>query len=239
MSLLKLNALCKSFGSIVVADAISVTVGPGEAVGIIGPNGAGKSTLFNMIAGDLQPDAGSIELFGRNVTRFSTARRCRLGVGRSFQIPQPFDQLSVFENLLVAATFGRGSSERSMYAPCKDILKRSGLIDKANREAGSLGLLDRKRLELARALATGPKLLLLDEIAGGLTDGECGQLIELITDIRKSDVTIVWIEHVIHALTAVVDRMIVLDAGCVVEEGKPDDVLNSQKVKEAYLGMEV
>jgi branched-chain amino acid transport system ATP-binding protein len=239
LPLLALNAVSKSFGALRVTDAVTLGVEEGEALGIIGPNGAGKSTLFNLITGNLRPDAGTVTLMGRDVTRVSPMERCLMGVGRSFQIPQPFDSLTVFENLVVAATHGRGLPEREVTADCAAILHQTELLPRANATAGSLSLLQRKRLELARAMATGPKLLLLDEIAGGLTEGECAALVDTIRAVHATGVTIVWIEHVLHALTSVVSRLVVLDFGKVIAEGLPDEVMARREVREIYLGIEV
>jgi branched-chain amino acid transport system ATP-binding protein len=238
MPMLALANVSKSFGSLKVTDNVSFEVPEGQALGIIGPNGAGKSTLFNLITGNLSPDSGSISFDGRDVTRVPAMRRCVDGVGRSFQIPQPFQKLTVFENLLVAATHGRGASEAEVVNACADVLERTGLIRKANTVAGTLSLLERKRLELARALATGPKLLLLDEIAGGLTDGECQSLVQTIRDIHAEGVTIVWIEHVLHALNSVVERLLVLDFGRLIAVGAPGEIMGSREVREIYLGIE-
>ena len=238
MSMLALNEVSKSFGSLKVTDGVSFDVPEGQALGIIGPNGAGKSTLFNLVTGNLMPDAGTIGFDGRDVTRVPAMRRCLDGVGRSFQIPQPFQKLTVFENLLVAATHGRGASEAEVIDACADVLERTGLIRKANAVAGSLSLLERKRLELARAMATGPKLLLLDEIAGGLTDGECQSLVQTIRDIHSEGVTIIWIEHVLHALNSVVEQLLVLDFGKVIAIGAPGEIMESREVREIYLGIE-
>ena len=238
MPMLALANVSKSFGSLKVTDDVSFEVPEGQALGIIGPNGAGKSTLFNLITGNLTPDAGLIRFDGRDVTRVPAMRRCLDGVGRSFQIPQPFQKLTVFENLLVAATHGRGASEAEVVDACADVLERTGLIRKANAVAGTLSLLERKRLELARALATGPKLLLLDEIAGGLTDGECQSLVRTIRDIHAEGVTIIWIEHVLHALNSVVERLLVLDFGRVIAIGAPGEIMESREVREIYLGIE-
>jgi branched-chain amino acid transport system ATP-binding protein len=221
-----------------VTDGVSFDVPEGQALGIIGPNGAGKSTLFNLVTGNLTPDAGTIRFDGRDVTRTPAMRRCLDGIGRSFQIPQPFQKLTVFENLLVAATHGRGASEAEVIEACAVVLERTGLIRKANAVAGSLTLLERKRLELARAMATGPKLLLLDEIAGGLTDGECQSLVQTIRDIHAEGVTIIWIEHVLHALNSVVERLLVLDFGKVIAIGAPGEIMESREVREIYLGIE-
>ena len=239
MPMLSLLNVSKSFGSLKVADDVSFDVPEGQALGIIGPNGAGKSTLFNLITGNLAPDSGMIGFNGRDVTRAPAMRRCLDGVGRSFQIPQPFEKLTVFENLLVAATHGRAASEAAVSDTCADVLERTGLLPKANALAGSLSLLERKRLELARALATGPKLLLLDEIAGGLTEGECQSLVRTIRGIHAEGITIVWIEHVLHALTSVVERLLVLDFGRVIGIGDPGKIMESREVKEIYLGIEI
>jgi branched-chain amino acid transport system ATP-binding protein len=238
MPMLELTSVSKSFGSLKVTDDVSFDVPEGQALGIIGPNGAGKSTLFNLVTGNLTADAGTIHFDGRDVTGVPAMRRCLDGVGRSFQIPQPFQKLTVFENLLVAATHGRGASEAEVVDTCADVLERTGLIRKANALAGSLTLLERKRLELARAMATGPKLLLLDEIAGGLTDGECLSLVQTIRDIHAEGVTIVWIEHVLHALNSVVERLLVLDFGRVIAIGAPGEIMESREVREIYLGIE-
>jgi branched-chain amino acid transport system ATP-binding protein len=239
MPILALRDVTKSFGALKVADAISFDVERGEALGIIGPNGAGKSTLFNLITGNLSPDAGSVRFLDRDVTRLPGMDRARMGVGRSFQIPRPFGRLTVFENLLVAASFGRDVSEHDVAGDCAGILERTGLIARANLPAGKLSLLDRKRLELARAMATGPEILLLDEIAGGLTDAECASLVATIRDLHGQGITIVWIEHVLHALTAVVSRLLVLNFGRVIGMGDPQTIMASKDVREIYLGIEV
>src|SRR6478672_11097614 len=205
--LLEVAGLRKSFGSIIVADDLDLAIRPGEAVGIIGPNGAGKTTLFNLIAGDLLPSAGSIRLDGRDLAGSARQQRCRAGIGRTHQIPQPFEKLTVFENLLVGAVHGRRKREREVAQSCGEILQRLGLLERASALAGSLTLLERKRLEMARALATAPRLLLLDEIAGGLTEGECVELVATIKQVHADGMTIIWIEHIVHALLAVVGRL--------------------------------
>jgi branched-chain amino acid transport system ATP-binding protein len=239
MAIISLYRVCRSFGALTVADDVTFDVAEGEALGIIGPNGAGKSTLFNLIAGNIAPDSGTIRFLGEDVTKTPAMRRCIAGMGRSFQIPQPFSKLTVFENLLVAGAFGRNRSEADVAHDCAEVLRKTGLLAKANTVAGSLSLLERKRLELARALATDPKLLLLDEIAGGLTEGECGELVETIKAIHAQGVTIIWIEHVLHALNSVVERLLVLHFGKVIGIGKPDAIMASAEVREIYLGIEV
>ncbi|HEY7549086.1 MAG TPA: ABC transporter ATP-binding protein [Hyphomicrobiaceae bacterium] len=238
--LLEVKGLSRSFGSVKGADGIDLTIAHGEAVGIIGPNGAGKTTLFNLIAGNLDADAGTIRLDGRDITRQAAHERCVTGIGRAYQIPHPFEKLSVFENLLVAAVHGRSAPRNNVRDSvdfCAAILEDTGLIARADTPAGALTLLERKRLEMARALATGPQLLLLDEIAGGLTEGECRQLIDTVRGIRARGTTIVWIEHVVHALLAVVDRLVVLNFGRKIAEGNPAAVMASPEVREIYTGI--
>jgi branched-chain amino acid transport system ATP-binding protein len=237
--ILQIDKLSKSFGSVVVADNLDIDIELNSALGIIGPNGAGKTSLFNLVTGALKPDSGTIRLDGRDVTNTSAPARARAGVARSFQIPRPFGNLTVFENLLVGATHVRARPEAEVVELCGTILEQTGLFRLANRAAGTLTLLERKRLELARALATEPRLLLLDEIAGGLTEHECNELVTTIRDVRKGGVTILWIEHVVHALFAVVDRLLVLNFGRKIAHGDPRTVFDSAPVREIYLGIEV
>ena len=237
-AVIRLDGVTKSFGALKVIDALSLELGEGEALGIIGPNGAGKSTLFNLITGDLPPSAGSV-LFGvRDITRLSAPARCRLGIGRTYQIPHPFSGMTVFENLLVAAAFGASLPEAACHTHCVEILERTGLLAKANVAAASLTLLERKRLELARALATRPKVLLLDEIAGGLTESECVALVALIKELHRGGVSIIWIEHIMHALVAAVERLIVLDFGRCIAAGEPAAVIANPAVQQVYMGIE-
>lgn len=238
MSILRLSGVQKSFGALQVAQDITFDVPQGQALGIIGPNGAGKSTLFNLITGNVDPYQGRIEFMGRDVTKIPPMQRTLMGMGRSFQIPQPFDNISVFENVLVAACFGQNVSESVAIDTCVDILEQTEMMHLANTPASKLSLLERKRLELARAMATHPKLLMLDEIAGGLTDAECLSLIHTIKAIHSSGATIIWIEHVLHALTSVVEQLLVLDFGKVIAMGEPDKIMESRKVQEIYLGID-
>jgi branched-chain amino acid transport system ATP-binding protein len=235
--LLRLDHASKAFGSLVVIDDLSMHLDEGEALGVIGPNGAGKTTLFNLISGGLKPNAGAIHFAGRDITALSPHRRCKMGIGRSYQIPHPFEGMTVFENLLVGACFGTDRAEKQCYDDCAAILDQTGLIDKANRLAGSLTLLERKRLELARALASRPKVLLLDEIAGGLTEAECNDLVETIRAIRTGGMSVIWIEHIVHALVSVVDRLIVINFGRLIEDGEPHRVMQSSTVQEIYMGI--
>jgi branched-chain amino acid transport system ATP-binding protein len=236
--ILEVENLAKSFGAVVVADKLSLSLNAGEALGIIGPNGAGKTSLFNMIAGVMQPNTGRIVFDGADVTRLPARERCWRGIGRSFQIPHPFAGMTTYENVLVGAAFGRRASERASEARAVEVLRLTGLAAKANALAGSLTLLERKRLEMARALASDPKLLLLDEIAGGLTEPECDELVEAINHVRAQGVSIIWIEHVVNALLAVVDRIAVIDFGRKIAEGEPRAILASPQVAEIYMGID-
>jgi branched-chain amino acid transport system ATP-binding protein len=238
MELLKLENLCKSFGAIKVADDVCLSLNQGEAVGIIGPNGAGKSSLFNLIGGNLRPDSGELHYDGKRITHSSPQQRCHHGIGRTYQIPRPFAMMTVFENCVAAAAFGKGITEHHSYQHCAEVLERTGLVDKANRLAGSLTLLERKRLEVARALSSSPRLLLLDEIAGGLTEKETLELVVMISAVHASGTTIFWIEHIVDALLAVVSRLIVIHFGALVLDGKPRAVMGSDEVKRIYLGLE-
>lgn len=228
--------LHKSFGGVQVIDDLSISVSQGEALGIVGPNGAGKTTWFNLITGAVTPDSGKVIFNGEDISRRSSHDRCRMGIGRTFQIPRPFVGMTVFENLLVGATHGRGMGEHASYDRCVEVLELTGMTKKANVLAGALPLLDRKRLELARALATDPKLLLLDEIAGGLTEAEVEELLVDINGYRKLGITIVWIEHIVRALLAVVDRIAVIHFGRNLCEGDPHEVMSSAEVQACYMG---
>jgi len=226
----------KRFGALAVLDGVDFSVGDGDAVGIVGPNGAGKTTLLNVLSGALRPTDGRVAFRGADVTRASAARRCRLGIGRAHQVPQPFGGMTVFENVFVGATMGGGLRGKRAYERVIDSLTLCELTDAANRRAESLGLLDRKRLELARALATGPHVLLLDEIGAGLTDAEAQQLVVTVNELRGRGIAIVWIEHIVHVLVQVVERLLCMDAGRVIADGAPDEVMRNAAVIDAYLG---
>jgi branched-chain amino acid transport system ATP-binding protein len=238
-ALLALRDVSRSFGSLRVIDGLSLTVAEGEALGLIGPNGAGKTTALNLMIGRLRPERGAVIFDGRDVTRVAPHARCRTGIALTHQIPHPFDDLTVFENVLVGGVFGGARGERAAYAPCMAALELSGLAPKANTRAGALTLLERKRLELARALATSPRVLLLDEIAGGLAEQEVHELVDLIRRVHREGVAIVWIEHIVHALRSVVSRLAVIGAGRLLTEGAPDEVMASPEVQRVYLGIDV
>jgi len=233
---LELRGLSKRFGGLRVIEGLNLTVQKGEILGVLGPNGAGKSTLFNLVAGVLAPTAGSVFFDGRDISTMKVWTRRRIGIGRTYQIPKPFSHMSVFENVLVGAVHGGGMSVRQAKHSVQDALDLTGLAHLSTRSAGALSLLDLKRLELARAVSSAPPLLLLDEIAGGLTEGECDQLIEMLTKIHARGVTIIWVEHVLHALKRIASRLAVLYAGSILAEGTPEEILNDSRVKEIYLG---
>ncbi len=235
-AILEVSNLSKRFGHVVTADDVTFSVEEGGALGVVGPNGAGKSTLLSMITGVLDPDSGMIRYDGRDITGLSPGRRSELGIARSFQIPRPFVDMTVFENVYVGAAFGGKADGTAGYDLAAEALQITGLTDLANVPAGQLRLLDRKRLELARALATRPRLILLDEIAGGLTEKELPPLIELIKGLREGGVTVIWIEHIVHALVEVVDELMCLALGKVLAMGDPQEVMSSPEVIDVYLG---
>jgi branched-chain amino acid transport system ATP-binding protein len=235
--MLQLASLSRAFGGLTVIDRLDFTVEAGEIVGILGPNGAGKTTLFNIITGVLPPSAGRVLFEGADITPMKPWHRCRLGIGRTYQTPRPFSHMSVFENVLAAAVHGGRLSTTHAAAEAASVLQRTGLVHRAPLPAGRLGLLDMKRLELAKALALRPRLLLLDEIAGGLSEAECDNLLDMIAGVHSGGVTILWIEHVIHALRRLVSRLAVLSGGNFIAVGAPGEVLADRRVKEAYLGI--
>ncbi|MGH7315792.1 MAG: ABC transporter ATP-binding protein [Candidatus Rokuibacteriota bacterium] len=237
--LLALAAVSKRFGSLRVIEDLSLSVEPREALGVIGPNGAGKTTALNLMIGRLRPDRGAVLFAERDVTGVAPHARCRAGIALTHQIPHPFEALTVFENVLVGAVYGGGHREGAARAPCLDALELTGLSAKANTRAARLTLLERKRLELARALATGPRVLLLDEIAGGLSEREVHELVQVIRRVQAEGVAIVWIEHIVHALRAVVTRLAVIGGGRLLREGPPDAVMADPEVQRVYLGIDV
>lgn len=234
MQVLSVTGLTRRFGAITVADDLSFDVSMGECLGIIGPNGAGKTSIFNMLTGSIKPQGGVVRLDGKDITRASAHARTMAGLGRTYQVPQPFGHLTTYENVLAAAIFGAGETGDPATL-ARSVLTRTGLVARADKPAGSLPLLDRKRLELARAMALKPRLLLLDEIAGGLTEAEVHELVALIREL-KSDVAMVWIEHVTHALSAVADRILAINFGAEIASGTPDAVMQDPAVLEIYMG---
>jgi branched-chain amino acid transport system ATP-binding protein len=230
------SGLTKRFGALVVLDGVDFSVRTGDAIGIVGPNGAGKTTLLNVLVGAYRPSAGRVSFLGSDVTSQPAAERCRSGLARTHQVPRPFSGMTVFENLVVAASYGGGFSRDEAYERCVDSLELCGMSGIANRRAETLGLLDRKRLEMARALVTDPKVLLLDEIGGGLTDGEALELVGMIKELRRRGIAIVWIEHIVHILLQVVEGLVCMNAGRIIASGEPRAVMADRAVVEAYLG---
>ncbi len=237
-NILELTDVSKSFGALQVINSISLNLESGTALGILGPNGAGKTTLLNLISGDLPVSSGRVIYDGQDVTQIPPDKRCHMGIGRTSQIPRPFTGMTVYENVLVGAMYGSDLKEREAQELSVDALRQTGLLHRWDVVAGELRLLDRKRLELARALATQPKLLLLDEIAGGLTEHEVQELLHLIRAIHGRGVTVIWIEHIVHALVSVVDRILAIDFGNKLAEGTPDEVVNSAEFQQIYFGVE-
>ncbi|MGD8563976.1 MAG: ABC transporter ATP-binding protein [Desulfarculaceae bacterium] len=236
-NILKAVCLAKAFGSVQAVADVTLDVEQGEILGVLGPNGSGKTTVFNLLTGVYKPDNGSIVFMDRDVTRLPSAKRCRMGMGRTFQIPRPFGNITVLENLLVAGTHGGGMSEKAARAQADEILSITGLDANTHTFARSLRLLDRKRLELARGLATNPTLLLLDEVAGGLTEAEAQNILSIVQSVRDKGVTVVWIEHILMMMAGV-DRILVLDQGKTLICGDPNDVMSCKEVLECYLGAE-
>jgi branched-chain amino acid transport system ATP-binding protein len=241
--LLELDRVTKRFGRVVVAEELCLTVGDTELLGLVGPNGAGKTSLFSIISGDLAPDSGRVLFRGQVVNDVDPASRCRLGIGRTYQTPRPFERMTVFENTLLAARAGARLRGDAASEHAYGVLELTGLATDANRMAGELGLLSRKRLELARALATRPRLLLLDEVAAGLTDPEVSELVAIVLQAKGGaagvpQMAVLWVEHVVRALAETVERLICIDAGSVIADGRPEEVLGNPAVKEVYLGTE-
>jgi branched-chain amino acid transport system ATP-binding protein len=235
-ALLEIDDVSKRFGQVLVADRLSIAVPEGATLGVVGPNGAGKTSLFGMVAGDLAVDSGDIRFDGQSVLGMNTAKRCQLGIGRTFQVPHPFVGMTVFENVLVASQQGAGLRRAAANDLALDAIDQAGLAAHVNTPAGRLGLLSRKRLEVARALATGPRLLLLDEVAGGLTDPEVAELVAIVRGVNSRGIAVIWIEHVVRALLSSVDRLVCLAFGQLIADGEPREVLGRQQVKEIFLG---
>jgi branched-chain amino acid transport system ATP-binding protein len=234
-ALLQVRAVSRRFGGLQALDTVSFDVEKGGTVGIIGANGAGKTTLFGVISGTVRPDTGEVLLEGNNVTAQSPSRRCAAGIGRTFQITRPFPDLTVLETIRVGCLL-HTRSMREATRRAEEIVGRFGLRAHVHKQGRQLAVMDRKRLEIARAYATQPRLLLLDEVAAGLRPGEVDHLVELIASVAAEGVTVVMIEHVLAAIFALARRVLVLDHGQLIAEGTPDEVKVHPKVVEAYLG---
>jgi branched-chain amino acid transport system ATP-binding protein len=228
--------LAISFGSNQVLKSVNLELHAGETLGVIGPNGAGKTVMLNIMTGILKPDGGRLVFLGRDILKEGVVERVRMGLGRTFQIPRSFRNMTAYENSLVGAVFGSGLTERAAGARARDILDMIGLSGKKLEPAGKLGLLDRKRLEIGVALATGPRALLLDEAAGGLTESEVAEILGIVRKVKESGVGVIWIEHVLQTMLHGTDRVMLLAEGRDVICGRPRDVMSSREVEEAYLG---
>lgn len=237
-TLLTFSNIEAGYGRVQILNRLTFEVVKGEVYGVIGPNGCGKTTMFNALIGLSNIYAGEIIFDGCNITRKSANDRCRMGIGRTYQVPRPFEDLSVYENILVAAVHGGGHSEKAARHICIDALKLTGLYDKRETRSGALTLLDRKRLEIARAIGTEPKLLLLDEVAAGLTEAEVVEVMKMVSDLKAGGYTIIWIEHVIQTMVQATDRLMCMSDGAHLLIGNPMEVMNSKLVEDVYLGVE-
>lgn len=235
---IQLDSVVKSFNGLVAVNSITMNVNEGEILGLIGPNGAGKTTLFNLITGIYLPTQGQIIFDGKDITSFAPHTRCWMGISRTFQLVRPFMHLTVLENVTIGRVYGRDSVKNKSKAESEagEILEKVGLAERASEKAHSLTLVNRKKLELARALAVKPKLLLLDELLAGLNPTEVLASMQLIQNIRDSGITIIMVEHLVKAVFGIADRVAVLNAGDLIAEGKPEDVARDQNVIDAYLG---
>lgn len=236
--ILTVKRLSKSFGKVRAVFDLSFEVEGREILGIIGPNGAGKTTLFNLVSGEVRPDEGAVEFNGEDITRVPMYKRCREGIARTYQIPRPFLNISVMENVMVGTIYGAGIASRQAKEKCEEVLEKTGLASKRKVMAGTLSLLDRKRLELAKALSTCPKLLLVDEVAGGLTESEVEDVLRIIHSVRGEGVTVLWVEHIVMAMQRGPDRLLVMNFGRKLFCGKPEETFSSKEVQGIYLGSE-
>ena len=237
-NILTVERLTKFFGNLMAVNDLSFQLRNGEILGVIGPNGAGKTTLFNLIAGQIKPNHGKVSFNGSDVTYAEIHEKCRMGIARTSQVPRPFLNMTVLENLLVGAVYGAGLDNRQARQRCEEILTMTGMLPKSNILAGSLTLLDRKRLELAKALATNPVLILIDEVAGGLVESEVEEVLAIIHSLREKGTTILWVEHIMMAMKRGPDRLLVMNAGSELFCGTPEEAFDSEEVQKVYLGAE-
>jgi branched-chain amino acid transport system ATP-binding protein len=238
-SLLEVKGVTKRFGGFTALDSVSVTIRPGERFGLVGPNGSGKTTLINCISGVLGLDAGTISFRGENISGLPAYVRTRRGIARSFQIPRPFKSMTVIENLMVALDFavvGHGLEASDRRREVMSLIERMGLADKASRPSNELSQVELRKLELARAMAARPKLLISDEAMAGLSGGEIDEVLDLLITLNGDGITIIMIEHIMHAVMRFSERVMCLDAGRIIASGTPAEVMAEKRVQEAYLG---
>ena len=237
-SILTVKNLGISFGSNEVLKSVNFSLQQGKVLGVIGPNGAGKTVMLNVLTGILKPTKGNIIYQDRDITTQSVTERCYAGIGRTFQVPRPFEKMTVFENIMVGGVFGSGLTEKQAKIKAKEIAKTIGFEGKLGWFAGKLGLLDRKLLEIGRALATNPQILLLDEVGGGLTEREVEKVIQLVKKVQKQGISIIWIEHIIRTMLEGTDTVMLLANGVDIICGNPYDVMHSREVRDVYMGSE-
>ena len=238
MPVLSAKDIVISFGSNHVLKGVSFEVGEQEILGVIGPNGAGKTVMLNILSGILKPTGGSVHFMGQNITNMKIVNRVRNGLARTFQIPRSFERMTTYENIMVGGIYGEKLSEKEAGRLALEILERIGLIDRRNDLAGTLGLLDRKRLEIGIAMASRPKLLLLDEVAGGLTESEIANVISIVKSVKEQGASVIWIEHVLQTMIDGTDRVMCLAEGTNIITGLPQEVLQSKVVSDVYLGVD-
>ena len=237
-TILDVKDLSISFGSNHVLKSLSFSVSENEVLGVIGPNGAGKTVLLNIIAGLLKPTHGHLFFMGADITGKKITERTKLGIGSTFQIPKPFQKMTVFENIIIGGVYGDGLSEKAAAERAFKLTEMIGLGDKIETRAGKLGLLDRKRLEIGIAMASNPKLLLIDEVAGGLTESEVSRVLEIVASVKEQGVSVIWIEHIIETMMRGTDRVMCLADGGSVICGTPAEVMGSKEVHDVYLGVD-
>jgi branched-chain amino acid transport system ATP-binding protein len=235
-SLLEVKNVSKSFGGFSALSEVSIAIAPGERFGLIGPNGSGKTTLINCISGSLRIDAGSIELEGHEISKLPAYQRTRKGIARSFQIPRPFHSMSVLENLLVPYEYVVHLRQAEAEQQAMDILQRIGLADKAHAQSNQLSQVELRKLELARAMAARPRLLISDEAMAGLSGSEVDEVLKILFDLNAAGITIIMIEHIMQAVMRFSQRVICLDAGKIICEGTPESIVKNPEVQRAYLG---
>ena len=234
--ILQVKHVNAGYGHLSVLNDLSFSVRRGQTLGMIGPNGSGKTTVMKVLSGLLPPTKGTVLFEGRDITRMKPDARCRLGIGRTFQSPRPFERMSVFENVLTAAAFGSGGTRRENWEAANRALELVGLEEKKKALSGELTLLDRKRLEVARAVSTGPRLLLLDEIAAGLTSEEVQEILRIAEALKGEGLSMIWIEHVMETMLKAADELICMSEGRCMISGPPAEVLRSEEVVRLYLG---